>query len=114
MATIADIEVLQDGISASLQTLLRAYDRCPDPVQCADLLNQARQLAAQMSRIETGLFHQQALQADAAIDRAFISAGSCTGRLKDMAGSLDRVSDIISTAAKLVADVTQIIGFLAL
>jgi len=30
MATIDDLEDLQDGISTSIQTLLRAYDQCAD------------------------------------------------------------------------------------
>jgi len=114
MATIADLEELQDGISASIQTLLQAYGACADPVLSATILGQSQQLAAQMSQIETNLFHQQAIQAGATIDRAFASARGFTAELKDLARSLDRVSDIITAGAKLVGVVTQIISYLAL
>jgi hypothetical protein len=114
MATIDDLEDLQDGISTSIQTLLRAYDQCADPVESAALLLQTKQLAAQMSQIETSLFHQQAVQASPMVDRAFASAEGYTSQLKDMAGNLDRVSDIIATGAKLVDGVTQIVGWLGL
>jgi len=112
MATIADLEDLHDGLSASIQALLQAYGQCADPVESATILGQSQQLAAQMSQIETNLFHQRAIAAGASIDSAFASAGGFTQQLKDMAGKLERVSDIILTAAKLVSVVTQIIGFL--
>ena len=114
MATIGDLEDIQDGISASIQTLLRAYDQCADPVESAAILVRSKQLAAQMSQIETGLFHQQSVQASPEVDRAFASARGYTAQLKAMAGDLDRVSEIIATGAKLVDAVTQIIGWLAL
>jgi methyl-accepting chemotaxis protein len=114
MATIADLEELQDGISASIQTLLQAYNQCADPVESATILSQSQQLAAQMSQIETNLFHQQAIQVGATVDNAFASARGFTSQLKDLAKSLDRVSDIITTGAKLVGVVTQIISVLAL
>ena len=114
MATIADLEDLQDGISASIQTLLQAYGQCRDPVESATILGQSQQLAAQMSQIETNLFHQQAIAAGATIDSAFASAKGFTQQLKDMAKTLDRVSDIITNGAKLVGVVTQIISYLAL
>ncbi|HZL46227.1 MAG TPA: hypothetical protein VFC28_08370 [Opitutaceae bacterium] len=114
MATIADLEELQDGISASIQTLLQAYGQCADGVASATILGQSQQLAAQMSQIETNLFHQQAIQAGAAIDGAFASAKGFTEQLKAMAKTLDRISDIIATGAKLVGVVTQIVSYLAL
>ena len=114
MATIGDLEDLQDGISASIQTLLRAYDQCADPVESAAILIQAKQLAAQMAQIETNMFHQQSIRAGPTVDRAFASAKGCTSQLKDMGGHLDRVSDIIATGAKLVGVVTQIVSWLVL
>jgi len=114
MATIDDLETLQDGISASIQTLLRAYDQCADPVESAAILIQSKQLAAQMAQIETNMFHQQAIHAGPAVDCAFVSAKGYTSQLKDMGGRLDRVSDIIATGAKLVDVVTQIVRWLAL
>ena len=114
MATIADLEELQDGISASIQTLLQAYNQCTDPVESATILSQSQHLAAQMSQIETNLFHQQTIQAGATVDNAFASAKGFTGQLKDLVKSLDRASDIITTGAKLVGVVAQIISVLAL
>ena len=114
MATIADLEALQDGISASIQTLLQAYDKCQDPVGSATILGQAQQLAAQMSQIETNLFHQQAIQAGATIDSAFAAARGFTDQLRSFAQTLDRISDIITAGAKLVGVVTQIISYLPL
>jgi hypothetical protein len=114
MATIADLETLQDGISASIQTLLKAYDRCGDPVESATILSQSKQLAAQMSQIETNLFHQQAIQAGEEIDRAFESAMGFTAQLRDLGGNLDRLTEIISTGARLVGAVSQIVSALAL
>jgi len=113
MATIADLEDLQDGISASIQTLLQAYGQCADRVESATILGQSQQLAAQMSQIETNLFHQQAIAAGATIDDAFASAKGFTQQLQDMSRSLDRVTDIITTGAKLVGVVAQIIRYLA-
>ena len=114
MATIGDLEDLQDGISASIQTLLRAYDQCADPVESAAILIQSKQLAAQMAQIETNMFHQQSIRAGPTVDRAFASAKGYTSQLKDMGGHLDRVSDIIATGAKLVGVVTQIVSWLVL
>ena len=114
MATIADLEELQDGISASIQTLLQTYGLCADPVESATILSQSQQLAAQMSQIETNLFHEQTIQQGATIDEAFTAARGFTDQLKAMSQELDRVSDIISTGAKLVAVVTQIVKYLAL
>jgi|SRR5208283_716004 len=114
MATIADLEALQDGLSASIQTLLQAYGQCADPVQSATILGQSQQLAAQMSQIETNRFHQQTIQAGATVDRAFASVLGFTSQLEDLAKSLDRVSDIITAGAQLVGVVTQIISVLTL
>jgi hypothetical protein len=114
MATIADLETLQDGISASIQTLLKAYDQCTDPVESAAILSQSRQLAAQMAQLETSLFGQETIQAGSEIDRAFGSARGFTEQLKVLAGSLDRVSEIISTGARLAGVVAQIVNCLAL
>ncbi len=114
MATIADLETLQDGISASIQTLLKAYDQCDDPVVSVTILSQSKELAAQMSQIETSLFHQQAIQSGAEIDRAFASAIGFTGQLKDLGRDLERLTEIISTAARLVGAVNQIVSALAL
>ena len=114
MATIADLEELQDGISASIQTLLQAYGQCADRVESATILGQSQQLAAQMSQIETNLFHQQTVAAGATIDAAFASARGLTQQLQEVSKSLDRVSEIIATGAKLVGVVAQIISYLAL
>jgi hypothetical protein len=113
MATIDDLEELQDGISATIQTLLKAYDRCADPVESATILIQTKQLAAQMSQIETGLFHEQTTKAGPVIDQAFASAKGYTARLNEMAGNLERISDMIATASKLVAAVTLIVSGLS-
>jgi hypothetical protein len=114
MATIGNLENLQDGLSASLQILLKAYDECTDPAESAALLIQAKQLAAQMSQIETSLFHQQTVQAGAVVDPAFSSAESYTADLKNLAGKYDQISDIIAAGAKLVEAVTVIVGGLSL
>jgi len=113
-ATIStqQLRALQDGVSASLQTILKAYDRCEDPVGSATLLQQSQQLAAQMSAMETALFHQETVQATAAMADAFTCASGFTAQLKQMEATLDKVSDIINAAAKLIGVVAQIIPYL--
>jgi hypothetical protein len=103
---------LQDGISASIQTILKAYDQCEDPVGSATLLQQSQQLAAQMSAIETALFHQETVQATTAMADAFTSARGFTAQLKQTEAGLDKVSDIINAAAKLIGVVAQIVPYL--
>jgi len=112
MATIEDLEGLQEGISASIQTLLQAYDQCADPVESATIMVQTRQLAAQMSQIETSLFHKQTLRAGPVIDQAFASAKGFIAQLKNLAGRFDRMEGIIATGAKLVGAVTPIVSCL--
>ncbi len=107
-----DLQALQDGLNASIQTILKSYDQCTDPVQSASLLSQSQQLAAQMSQIETKLFHQEVVQATATITAAFTAANGFTDQLKAMAASLEKASDIVSIAAKLVSAVAQIISCL--
>ena len=107
-----ELQQLQDGISASIQTVLKAYNACDDPVDCATLLNQSQQLAGQMSRIETALFHQQTIEASAAISGAFDSADGFIAELKQMTKSLDQASKIITAAAKLAGVVAQILAVL--
>lgn len=114
MATQKDLEALQDGISASIQTLLQAYDQCTDPVESATIIVQTKQLAAQMSQIETRLFHQQAIQAGPAVDSAFGSAQGFTMQLRAMSGKFERMSEIIGTGAKLVDAVAVLVGCLAI
>jgi len=114
MATLGDLEELQDGISASVQTLFRAYDQCTDPVESAAILIQAKQLAAQMAQIETNMFHQQSIQTGPTVDRAFASAKDYTSQLKTLSANLDRVSDIVATGTKLVDVVAQIVSWLLL
>jgi hypothetical protein len=107
-----DLQALQDGLNASIQTILKSYDQCTDPVQSAALLTQSQQLAAQMSQIETKLFHQEVVQATATITAAFTAANGFTDQLKAMAASLEKASDIVSIAAKLVSVVAQIIPYI--
>jgi hypothetical protein len=110
--SVPDLQALQDGLNASIQTILKSYDQCTDPVQSAALLTQSQQLAAQMSQIETKLFHQEVVQATAAMTAAFTAATGYTAQLKDMATKLEKASDIVSVAAKLVSVVTQILPYI--
>jgi hypothetical protein len=109
----SQLQDLQDGISASIQTILKAYDACNDPVESAALLNQSHQLAAQMSQIETALFHQQAINATATVSSAFTSAQGFIAELNGLTSQLEKVSAIIASAAKLVGVVAQILPCLA-
>ena len=106
------LQDLQDGLSASIQTILKAYDQCEDPGASATLLQQSHQLAAQMSAIETALFHQQTLQATAVVTGAFSAAAGFTAQLKGLEAGLEKVSDIIGAAAKLIGAVAQILPYL--
>ncbi len=114
MATINDLQNLQDGLSASIKSILSSYDATQDPAESATLLNQSHQLAAQMTQIETNLFHQQTIQAGATIDQAFALATGFTAQLTAAAGQLQKISDTIATAAKLIGVVSKIIGYLPL
>ena len=109
----SELQDLQDGISASIQTILKAYDACNDPVESATLLNQSHQLSAQMSQIETALFHQQAVNATATVSSAFTSAQGFIAELNGLTTQLEKVSAIITAAAKLVGVVAQILPYLA-
>src|SRR5271166_3001373 len=106
------LQDLQDGISASIQTILKAYGQCQDRVGSATLLQQSQQLAAQMSSIETALFHQQTVDATDAMASAFTAASGFTAQLKQLADGLDKVSDIINAAAKMIGVVAQIVPYL--
>jgi hypothetical protein len=110
--SVQQLQDLQDGINASIQTVLAAYDQCTDPTQSLALINQSQQLSAQMSQIEKTLFNQQTVQANATLSGAFTSASGFTEQLKTMAASLEKVSDIIGMAAKLVGAVAQILPYL--
>jgi hypothetical protein len=107
-----DLQALQDGLNASIQTILKSYDQCTDPVLSAALLTHSQQLAAQMSQIETSLFHQEAVQATATMTAAFTAANGFTAQLKAMAATLEKASDIVSVAAKLVSVVAQILPYI--
>jgi flagellar hook-associated protein FlgK len=107
-----DLQTLQDGINASIQTLLQAYDNCQDPVASQQLIDQANQLTAQMKQIEATLFHQQTVEAGAVLAGAFTSAKGFTDQLNALSKSLDQVSDIISVAGKLVDAVAKVIAVL--
>lgn len=107
-----DLQTLQDGINASIQTLLQAYGNCEDPAASQQLLDQANQLTAQMKRIEASLFHQQTIAAGTDLAGAFTSAKGFTAQLNAMNKSLDRVADIISMAGKLVDAVAKVIAVL--
>jgi hypothetical protein len=108
----AQLQTLQDGISASVQILLKAYDQTADPVVSATLLGQQQQLAAQMGQIETAIFHQETVLATATMAAAFTAANGFTAELTGQAQSLDQVSKIITSAAKLIGVVAQIIPYL--
>ena len=110
--SVPDLQALQDGINTSIQTILKSYDQCTDPVMSAALLSQSQQLAAQMSQIETSLFHKEAVQATATVTAAFTAANGYTDQLKAMATTLEKASDIVSVAAKLVSVVTQILPYI--
>jgi hypothetical protein len=110
--SVPDLQALQDGLNASIQTILKSYDQCTDPVQSAALLSQSQQLAAQMSQIETKLFHQEVVQATATMTAAFTAANGFTAQLKAMDATLEKASDIVSVAAKLVSVVTQILPYI--
>jgi len=110
--SVQDLQDLQDGISASIKAILATYDGCSDQAESATLLAQSQQLSAQMSQIETILFHKQETEATDTIKAGFAAANGYIAQLKDMAGNLEKVSDIISAAAKLVSTVTQIIPYL--
>jgi CHASE3 domain sensor protein len=107
--TTSQLQDLQDGISASLQTLQKAYALTNDPGQSQNLINQSQDLATQMAQFEKTLFAQQTLDAEAAVQAAFSSAQGLTDQLKAMAGNLEKVSDVISIAAKLIAALAQIV-----
>jgi len=108
----ARLQQLQDGISASIKTILKAYDACSDPVESATLLGQSRQLSAQMADLETALFHQQTIAASATLAGAFTAADGFIAELNQDAQALDRVSQIITASAKLIGVVTQILPYL--
>jgi hypothetical protein len=108
----SDLQALQDGISANIQTILKAYDACNDPVQSATLIVQSQELAAQMSKIETALFHQETLEATATMSSAFDSANGFTAQLNGMAASLEKAADIIAVAAKVIGAVAEIVSHL--
>lgn len=110
--SVQDLQDLQDGISASIKAILATYDDCTDSAESATLLAQSQQLSALMSQIETILFHKQETEATDTIKAGFTAANGYIAQLKDMAGKLEKVSDIISAAAKLVSTVTQIIPYL--
>jgi hypothetical protein len=110
--SVEALQALQDGISASIKTILATYDACTDPTESATLLAQSQQLSAQMSQIETILFHKQATEATDTIKAGFAAANGYIAELKDMAGDLEKVSDIISSSAKLISVLTQIIPYL--
>jgi hypothetical protein len=107
-----DLKSLQDGLSASIQTILQAYDQCTSPEVRPQLLDQAQMLSSQMSRIETMLFHQQTLEASDVLTAAFASAKGFTDQIGGLNNQLERVSEIISLAGKVINAVTQIVNFL--
>jgi hypothetical protein len=55
---------------------------------------------------ESKLFHQEAVQASATVTAAF------TAQLKAMDASLEKASDIVSDAAKVVDAVAQILPYI--
>jgi len=107
--TTSQLQDLQDGISASLQTLQKAYALTSDPTESQTLANQTQDLAGQMAQMEKTLFAQQTLDAETTVQAAFTSAQGLTAQLKAMAGNLEKVSEVISIAAKLVAAVAQVV-----
>ncbi len=114
MPDIDDLQKLQDGLSVSIKSLLKAYDQSKDPVESATLLDQSQQLSAQMTQIETNIFHQQTVQAGATIDDAFTAAGGLVDQLTAATAKLQKISDAISIAAKLISVVAKIASYLPL
>jgi flagellar hook-associated protein FlgK len=107
-----ELKTLQDGLAASIRTILQAYDQCTAPDMRAQLIDQAQMLSSQMSQIETTLFHQQTLEASATLAAAFASAKGFTDQIDKLNNNLEKVSDIISLAGKVINTVTQIVNVL--
>ena len=109
-----DLQTLQDGLNASIQTLLNAYDQCADSEASAQLIDQVNQLTSQMKQVETNLFHQQTVEATDVLNSAFASAQGYTAKLNDLGKKLGQVAAIVSTAGKLISVVAQIVAALPL
>ena len=107
-----ELKTLQDGLAASIRTILQAYDQCTAPEMRAQLIDQAQTLSSQMSQIETTLFHQQTLEDSAVLAAAFASAKGYTDQIDELNGKLEKVSDIIAIASKVINAVTQIVSVL--
>jgi hypothetical protein len=106
----AQLKELQRGVSTSLQALQATYVQCQDPTECLTLIGQSQQLAAQMTQLEQALFHQQTLDAEASLQDAFSAAQGLTAQLTALSAKLDKISDAIGAAAKLISLVAQIIA----
>jgi hypothetical protein len=104
------IKELQRGVSKSLQALQASYVACQDPTECLTLINQSQQLAAQMTQLEQALFHQQTVEAETTLQDAFAAAHGLTAEVTALSGRLDKISDAISSAAKLTSLLAGIIA----
>jgi len=109
---IEKLTALQGDLASNIRTLLDAYDRCTDPALRTQLISQTQSLSTQMSRIETALFHQQTVDADDTLEAAFNSARGFTSQIDALNDQLERVSELVSVAAKVVQTVTVIVGYL--